>query len=654
MESAAFETTTLLRWIVLLPLFGAILNGWILRTRNNSVAGALAVLASLSAFVLSCVAISRYGFSFEGDRLVYDTWFIWFETGKIRVPFWFEYTPVTGIMLLVVTGIGSLIHVYSLSYMSHEERAYRFFSYLNLFLVAMLTLVLGSNLVTVFLGWEGVGLCSYLLIGYWYKKDENAAAGMKAFITNRVGDLGFLIAIFLFIAYAGTLQIQDLNRFNASLFEGLPMWVLPTALLCLFWASTGKSAQFPLYVWLPDAMAGPTPVSALIHAATMVTSGIFVTVRLWPLFATSPDVLNIIFWVGILTAWLAALIALTQNDIKKVLAYSTVSQLGFMFVALGAGAPAAAFFHVLTHAFFKALLFLGAGSVIHGMHEVQDMREMGGLRKKMPHTHWTFAVGTAAIIGFPLTAGFFSKDLILFHVLGRGVLPYVLMLSAALLTAFYMLRAYTMTFWGKPRTKHAEHAHESAPLMLVPLGILAVGSALVGWIQTPHFLGHITFLQRAIETSWGGTRASFAFPEPHMAIWAEVLLVLFVVGVILGVAYFAYKSYLAYSSSGFSAPIERAIGNSQSRPLIEISQKKFLVDEVYVSIFVRPLSWAAKWLSRVIDQLGINGALHTLRDSMSLSSGILSWAHTGNVQTYAWYLAAGAGLLLLLARWVLV
>jgi NADH-quinone oxidoreductase subunit L len=468
-----------------------------------------------------------------------------------------------------------------------------------------------------------------------------------------VGDLGFLITIFLLIAFAGTIQIQELNHFNSSLFDGLPTWVLPVTLLSLFWAATGKSAQFPLYVWLPDAMAGPTPVSALIHAATMVTSGIFVIVRLWPLFATSPDVLNVIFWVGILTAWLAALIALTQNDIKKVLAYSTVSQLGFMFAALGAGAPVAAFFHVLTHAFFKALLFLGSGSVIHGMHEVQDMREMGGLRKHMPHTHWTFLIGTLAIIGFPLTAGFFSKDLILFHILGRGTFAYVLMLTAALMTAFYMLRAYTMTFWGKARSEHASHAHESSPVMLIPLGVLALGSLVAGWLQTPHFLFHVEFLKNAIHSSWGGAVPVEHFHEPHMSTGAEILLVLFVVGVVLGVAYYSYKSYLGYTDRGFQSPAEKALGPA-SHGLIAISQKKFLVDEVYLLLLVRPLNSAAKFLWKFLDQIGINGILHGMRSTLGFTSGVLSWAHTGNVQTYTWYLAAGTALLMVLVGWVLL
>jgi len=458
-ESITQSTNELLRWIVLLPLLGAALNGLINRSKNAYLAGGIASAFAILSFVVSVVVISS-----KGDaHSVIDPWFHWFRSGKINVSFALELTSLSAIMLLVVTGIGSLIHVYATGYMSHEESPWRFFSYLNLFLSAMLVLILSSDLVGVFLGWEGVGLCSYLLIGYWYKHSANTAAGMKAFVTNRVGDLGFLIALFTVVMAAGTTNVRELIAISQT--GSIPTEVWIVFALGLFWASTGKSAQFPLYVWLPDAMAGPTPVSALIHAATMVTSGVVVITRLWPIFAPHGMVLDVMLAVGIATAWLAALIALTQRDIKKVLAYSTVSQLGFMFAALGAGSPTAALFHVVTHACFKALLFLGAGSVIHGMHEKQDMFEMGGLRSLMKYTHITFLIGTLAIIGFPLSAGFFSKDMILAKAFERAPMAYVLLLGAAVLTAFYMLRAYTLTFWGKARTKEASHAHESPAIM---------------------------------------------------------------------------------------------------------------------------------------------------------------------------------------------
>ena len=459
------QSTELLRWVILLPLIGAAINGLFNRSKNALLAGGIASAAIILSFF---VAIATIASRAPDTMSLVDHWFTWFKAGNIEVPFHLELTSFSQVMLLVVTGVGSLIHIYAIGYMSHEKSPWRFFAYLNLFVSAMLVLVLSSSLVGVFLGWEGVGLCSYLLIGFWYTDDKNTAAGMKAFVTNRVGDLGFLIALFTIIAATGgKTQVSDLVLLSKAGTIPTAAWLVFAG--GLFWASTGKSAQFPLYVWLPDAMAGPTPVSALIHAATMVTSGIVVITRLWPIFAPLHGLLDVMLSVGIGTAYLAALIALTQRDIKKVMAYSTVSQLGFMFAALGAGAPVAAFFHVVTHACFKALLFLGSGSVIHGMHEKQDMFEMGGLRKKMKITHITFLIATMAIIGFPLTAGFFSKDMILSHAWERSPVAYVLLLGAAVLTAFYMLRAYTLTFWGEARSHEASHAHESGPIMWVPL-----------------------------------------------------------------------------------------------------------------------------------------------------------------------------------------
>ncbi|MEO5667980.1 MAG: NADH-quinone oxidoreductase subunit L, partial [Bdellovibrionota bacterium] len=460
---------------------------------------------------------------------------------------------------------------------------------------------------------------------------------------NRIGDLGFFVALFMLALFANTLQIREIITFFSGESSQLSPAVLLVVLGALFWASTGKSAQFPLYVWLPDAMAGPTPVSALIHAATMVTSGIFVSVRLWPLFATQPAVLDWMLWVGMGTAWLAALIAITQRDIKKVLAYSTVSQLGFMFVALGVGAPVAAFFHVVTHAFFKALLFLGAGSVIHGMHHDQDLFEMGGLRKKMPITHITFLIGTLAIIGFPLTAGFFSKDMILAKAFEHGPIAWALLLSAALMTAFYMLRAYTLAFWGEPRSKHASHAHESSWLMTGPLAILALGALLIGFMETPGVLFNIHALEAAIHASWYGTTGEIAGRHAeHLSHSTEWLLMLFTSVASLSVAYFSYRKYRDHkdkeSAKGF---------------LAKLSQNKFYVDEIYETVILRPLSFVASWSWKIIDQYVINGSLHFIRNVVGFSGQILSFAHTGNVQTYAWYLAAASAASLFVSWWVL-
>lgn len=621
-----------LRWILIAPLIGALINGVILRPKNGTVAGAIGTVFSLAAFIISLLAIS------SGVQI--DEWFVWFQAGAIRIPFTLEIVPITAIMLMVVTGIGTLIHIYATSYMSHDAAPWRFFAYLNLFLASMLTLILSANLVGVFLGWEGVGLCSYLLIGFWYHKDENAAAGMKAFVTNRIGDLGFVVALMLFLTFAGTTQIKDLIESLASA-NAMPTWALMAAAFGVFWASTGKSAQIPLYVWLPDAMAGPTPVSALIHAATMVTSGIFVITRLWPIFASQEIVLETILWIGLATAWLAALIALTQRDIKKVLAYSTVSQLGFMFVALGVGSPVAALFHVVTHACFKALLFLGAGSVIHGMHEKQDLFEMGGLRHKMKWTHATFLIGTLAIIGFPLTAGFFSKDMILDKCFEKSPLAFGLLLIAALLTAFYMLRAYTLAFWGKARTKEASHAHESSPLMLIPLVVLAALSLLAGWIETPEILGGIHALDHWEQASWYGR-----VPEVHghhMSHLSQWLLVLFVSTASLGVAYFSFKKYTQFK-----------VGDEKSAApsfLAKLSLNKFYVDEIYGFLFLRPLAFIARWATRILDELFINGSAHGAFRTLSLSGRMMSLAHTGSVQTYAWYLAFGSALAIFMG-WV--
>jgi NADH-quinone oxidoreductase subunit L len=642
-EAFTGASTTLLRWIILFPLLGAILNGLVVRSKNVKISGIIATLASLAAFAVSLLAVARYGLLSEDIGYITDQWFVWFNVGRINVPFWLEYTPLSGLMLLVVTGIGTLIHVFAMGYMEEEESPFRFFAYLNLFLSAMLVLVLSSNLVGVFMGWEGVGLCSYLLIGYWYKKDENTAAGMKAFVTNRVGDLGFFVALFMLALYANTLQIRELLTF----FSGESSQLSPGVLLCvlgaLFWAATGKSAQFPLYVWLPDAMAGPTPVSALIHAATMVTSGIFVSVRLWPLFATQPAVLDWMLWVGMGTAWLAALIALTQRDIKKVLAYSTVSQLGFMFVALGVGAPVAAFFHVVTHAFFKALLFLGAGSVIHGMHHEQDLFEMGGLRKKMPVTHATFLIGTLAIIGFPLTAGFFSKDMILAKAFEYGPLAWGLLLGAALLTAFYMLRAYTLAFWGEPRSKHASHAHESSALMTVPLMALALGALLIGFMETPVVLLDIHALEAAIKASWYGSSGEVVGHHGgHLSHATEWILMLVTSVLSLSVAYFSYKKFRDHKAK------ESATGL-----LADLSQNKFYVDEIYQKLLLQPLSFVAAWSWKILDTYVINGTLHFVRNTLGFSGQFLSFAHTGNVQTYAWYMAAASAVSLLISWWVL-
>ncbi|NCN26306.1 NADH-quinone oxidoreductase subunit L [bacterium] len=618
-----------LRWILLAPLLGAVLNGVILQNKSAKISGLVATLASLVAFGFSVVACSQLSGlnSAPEQNFLIDPLFTWMSSGHVYVPFNLELTSITSVMLLVITGIGSLIHIYSISYLSEEESPWRFFSYLNLFLAAMLVLVLASNLAVVFLGWEGVGLCSYLLIGYWYKKPENTAAGMKAFITNRVGDIGFLIALFVAFSFFQTGDISRLaERVNdyAFLSSGVPTWAWYTFAGSLLWAATAKSAQIPLYIWLPDAMAGPTPVSALIHAATMVTSGIFLICRVWPLFAMSPVIVDAAFWIGMSTAWLAALIAVSQTDVKKVLAYSTVSQLGFMFVALGAGSPAAAFFHVITHACFKALLFLAAGSVIHGMHHKQEMSLMGGLKDKMKITHVCFLIGTLAIIGFPLTAGFFSKDMILAKVFAaQGVFGYILLLGAALLTAAYMFRAYTLCFWGGARSEYAQKAHESDPLMYMPLVVLAFLSLFIGWLELPEVFGHFTKITDWVHSSWYGVGVG---EQAHLSHLAEWLLMLITSVLSLTVAYYSFKIY--QRNPEFKILPE---------PLHKWSTNKFYVDEAFELLLIKPSMKAGRFINRISDETTFNGLANGSFRFTRLSGRLLALFHTGSVQTYAWH-----------------
>lgn len=626
-----------LLFIVLCPLLGALVNAcW--QADDVKRVGIVASAASLLSFVFSIVAVVQYG-----SQSIVQPIYQWLNVGRIHVQYSLEYNPIIAIMLMVVCGIGTLIHVYSIEYMKDEKKAWRFFSYLNLFLFAMLNLVLSSNLLGVFFGWEGVGLCSYLLIGYWYQDADNAKGGMKAFVVNRIGDLGFLLALFVLLSTVGSLEFADILNSHGQ--NAIPSWALLLVCASIFWASTGKSAQFPLYVWLPDAMAGPTPVSALIHAATMVTSGIFVCVRLWPLFASVPSVLEVIFWVGTLTAWLAALIAVTQSDVKKVLAYSTVSQLGFMFAALGAGAPVAALFHVVTHACFKALLFLGAGSVIAGMHHEQEMGLMGNLRAKMPKTHLTFAIGTAAIIGFPLiTAGFYSKDMILLNAMdmGGGVLGFCFLLGAAFLTAFYMLRAYALCFWGKARSDQAKKAHENSWTMVAPLAILAFLSVVVGFFQTPHFLGGVTVFQQWVEASWHGLTVVGA-STVHHSIGKELLYLLIISGGSLGIGYLSFKKYSNVTSLEANDSI-----------WYQLSKNKFYIDEIYQRVFIKPLSWGARGVSSVVDNFCLDGLWHSFRKIYFVVGGTSSVAHTGSVQSYAWVFMLSTLLLVALFWWVVV
>ena len=495
--------TDFLRWIVLLPLLGAAVNG-LLGARIQERAGKTAVAAIACApvtlsFLLSLWAFTQLLSLDAKERFLIDRFYSWIPMGSFNVDVAFWVDPLSAIMILVVSGIGGLIHFYSIGYMHEDRSLWRYFAYLNLFTFSMLLLVTADNLLVMFVGWEGVGLCSWALIGFWFGDHTNTRAGNKAFIVNRVGDFGFVLGVFLLFWSLtehghGTLAFREIGE-HAPLLAGMDLWGVSVATLVtllLFVGATGKSAQLPLYVWLPDAMQGPTPVSALIHAATMVTAGVYMIARLNELFSAAPATLGIIAVVGAATAFFAATIAVTQTDIKRVLAYSTISQLGYMFLAMGVAAYAAGVFHLLTHAFFKACLFLGSGSIIHAMQGEQDMRRMGGLRTAMPATFWTFAVGVLAIAGTPFLAGFFSKDAILWQTwASHNAGLWAVGVFVAGLTAFYMFRQFFLVFFGECRADHhvREHLHESPEIMTYPLWILAAGSVVVGYIGLPAFLG---------------------------------------------------------------------------------------------------------------------------------------------------------------------
>ena len=599
-------------WLIpVIPLLGFVLV-LSLNRRLGHQASLVAIAASGISFLLSLAVAAQV----LADPATYLRPLpTWIAVGGLEVGFDLFIDQLTVVMLLVVTGVGFLIHLYSVGYMHGDERYARFFAYLNLFLASMLILVLGSNLLTLFLGWELVGLSSYLLIGFWFEKMENAVAAKKAFITNRVGDVSFMIAMFLAFATFESLDFL-------VLIEAAPDLGATTAfvlVLLLLGGAAAKSAQIPLYVWLPDAMAGPTPVSALIHAATMVTAGVYLTVRLSPILVQSVGAMTIIAWIGAFTALLAALIAVRQDDIKKILAYSTVSQLGFMFIAVGTGAFREGIFHLVTHAFFKGLLFLAAGSVMHAMNNQTDAWKMGGLRKAMPITFWTSGIGWLAISGIPPFAGFFSKDQILteayLHGFG-GV--YVVGLIAAILTAFYMSRWFFLIFLGEPRFGDEVHPHESPRSMTTPLIVLGVLSAIGGLALNPVHRGPLfNFLEPSVASV-----AELGY-EPAGPLTEAVLIPIAIVAALLGIG----LAYLAYvrrdlSLGRMSEPIKG--------PVAELAERKFFVDELYEAIFVRAgggLATAVTWFdSRVIDGV-VNGSgagsMATARVARRLQNGLV-------------------------------
>lgn len=572
--------TCLILVLLLSPFLGFLFNVFLGKKAGKNSVGIVGTLSVAVSF-----AVTLYLFANANQEPVVINLFDWISIQRFDISFGFLLDQLSILWLLFVTGIGSLIHLYSISYMHDDEKMHSFFAYLNLFIFFMITLVIGSNLLMMFIGWEGVGLCSYLLIGFWYKNQDFNDAAKKAFIMNRIGDLGFLIGIFIVGSVFNTLDFTSLKTVITSVSDVNNFWIAAAA-LALFIGASGKSAQIPLYTWLPDAMAGPTPVSALIHAATMVTAGIFMLTRLNFLFDLAPSVQNIIAIVGAVTALVAATIALVQNDIKKVLAYSTVSQLGLMFLALGLGAYEVAVFHVITHAFFKACLFLGSGSVIHGLHGEQDMRKMGGLKKAMPITFITMLIAALAISGiFPL-AGFWSKDEILMTAFHHNIALWVIGSIASIMTAFYMFRLIYLTFFnsfrGTEEQKH--HLHESPSLITVPLIILAILSFFGGIISLP---GH----------SWLNNYLAPLFSkvtqEEHSLGTTEyALMAIATIGAIIGIA-IAYKKYLKDNT----IPSEDA----QITGFSKVLYNKYYVDELYNAVFVKPINVLSSFFRDTIE-----------------------------------------------------
>jgi NADH-quinone oxidoreductase subunit L len=545
-------------------------------------------------------------------------YFSFISVGSLKINFEFKIDQLSALFLLIITGVGSLIHIYSSSYMHHEKTAHfaRYFAYLNLFVFSMLLLVMGGNFVVMFIGWEGVGLCSYLLIGYWFKNQEYNKAANKAFIMNRIGDLAFLIAIFWMIQRLGTVSYDEV--FSASNLSKLRPLDITAITMLLFVGATGKSAQIPLYTWLPDAMAGPTPVSALIHAATMVTAGIYMIARSNVLYSLAPFTLDVIAWIGLATALLAATIALKQNDIKKVLAYSTVSQLGFMFLALGSGAYVAAVFHVMTHAFFKALLFLGSGSVIHAMGGEQDIRNMGGLSKKLKITYITFLIGCIAIAGIPPFSGFFSKDSILLAAFVNNKILYAIALFTAMLTAFYMFRLFFITFTGKFRgTEDQEHhLHESPPAMTIPLVILAILSIIGGFVGIPDVLMHggdkLTAFLSPVVVNHGHHEISHTTEYMLMALSTVLMIVMIVI------AWFKFKNYHRTETEGFGKVLEN----------------KWYVDELYEKVIVNPLNRVGVFFRSVIENRFIDGIVNGVGRAVNYGGRQMRLLQSGQVGNY--------------------
>jgi NADH-quinone oxidoreductase subunit L len=618
--------------VPLFPLLGFLivsLNG---KRLSNGVASLIACSSVLVSFIL---AIVLFFFLRQSQGSIHVNLFNWITTSDFTSSISFLIDPLSSIMLLIITGVGFLIHIYSIGYMHDDPGFNRFFSYLNLFVFFMLLLVMGSNYLLMFVGWEGVGLCSYLLIGFWYKNQQYTNAANKAFIMNRIGDLGMLLGIILIFIHFGSIEYIKVFASATSVDPG----VLTLITILLFVGAMGKSAQLPLYTWLPDAMAGPTPVSALIHAATMVTAGIYMVARNNILYSLSPAALTLITIVGLATAIFAATIAIAQNDIKKILAYSTVSQLGLMFVALGVGAYSSGIFHMATHAFFKALLFLGAGSIIHALGGEQDIRRMGGLRKYLPVTFLTFLIGVLAISGIPPFAGFFSKDEILSKAFEHNKIIWAFALLASLLTAFYMFRLLFLTFFGTARAteKTISHIHESPKSMTIPLMVLAGLSTVGGFIGIPEALYGSNWLQKFLSPVFPNSNEQMA-PEHTV----EYMLMSTVVGLTIIIIWIAYAMYVTKKQ----VPVAE---DQKLQPAHNLVYHKYYVDELYNYAIVKPLHWLSAFLDSVVERLGIDGIVNGFGSAVTSRSKEIRLIQNGRIGYYIFVMVISIVVLLVVS-----
>ena len=641
--------------IPLLPFIGFLINGLLGQKIGKSGVFCIGCSSIGLAFLFSILAVYQLACSPAEDRLLVQVLWNWMAVGNLNIDVSLMIDPLSAVMVLVVTGVSFVIHIYSTGYMAHDEAAWRFFSYLNMFVFFMIMLVMGSNYVVMFVGWEGVGLASYLLIGFWYKENVNADAGKKAFIVNRIGDFGFLLGMFLMFITFGSLSYLDVFPKAAHMYEhgmlAMNSPVMIAICLLLFLGATGKSAQIPLFVWLPDAMAGPTPVSALIHAATMVTAGVYMVARTNVLFTLAPTALLVLVLMSAATAFIAATIGILQNDIKRVLAYSTVSQLGFMFIGVSVAAYGAGIFHLMTHAFFKACLFLCAGSVIHAMGGDQDMRSMGGLWKKIPITYITMLFATIAIAGIPPFAGFFSKDEILWKAFTFPYYPVVgkivwfIGVLAAGITAFYMFRLIFMTFHGKFRgtEEQAHHLHESPLTMTGPLMILAFGSVFGGWLGIPHIIGNLfghvpNVMENFFEPVFANSHeiiAAYAGVQHHSSV-VEWVLMAGSVAIAIGGISLAYHIYIRRVDV---LPEKLAETYSIYHKLV---YNKYFVDEIYYYVVVLPFYYLSMFFWKfvdafIIDDIGANGQAWWVQRG----SGALRLVHNGYVQTYGAFMVLG-------------